>query len=92
MKFGSQINRYLLYMSVHCCLQTAGTDMVVSMLQLLPLTAVTQDAVALTDSMLTPNLLERVLCLWTIAHRPFAPGKLRDVSLPRTTPTSPAVL
>jgi len=54
--------------------------MAVRMLLLL-LTAVTTAAVALIDSMLTTDLLEIVLCLWTFAHRPFATGRLRDVIL-----------
>jgi hypothetical protein len=45
-KFGSQLNRRLLYMPIHFSLQMAGADMSVSMLLLLA--AVTQSAVAMT--------------------------------------------
>jgi len=60
--------------------------MAVSILLLLLLTAVTQAAVALTDSTLTTDQLHTVLCLWTVANQYFAPGRPLVVSLPRTTP------
>ena len=53
---------------------------------MLLLAAVTQAAVALTDSTLTTDHLHTVLCVWTVAHRHFAPGRPLVVSLPRTTP------
>jgi hypothetical protein len=59
--------------------------MLVSMLLLLLLAAVTQPAVALTVSTLTTDQLHTVLCVWTVAHRHFAPGRPLVVSLPRTT-------
>ena len=65
-------------------LQMAVADMVVSLMLLLLLTAVTQDAVALTHSSLTTDQLHTVLCVWTVAHRHFAPGRPLVVSLPRT--------
>jgi hypothetical protein len=55
-------------------------------LLLLLLIAVTQAAVALTDSTLTTDHFQKVLCLWTVAHRQFAPGRPLVVSLPGTTP------
>jgi len=58
--------------------------MAVSML--LILTAVTQAAVVLTDSTLTTDQLHTVQCVWTVAHRYFAPGRPLVVSLPRTKP------
>jgi hypothetical protein len=58
-------------------------NMAVSMLLLL--TAVTQAAIALTDSTLTTDQLHTVLCVWTVAHRYFAPGRPLVVSMPRTT-------
>ena len=62
--------------------------MLVSMLLLLLLllNAVTQAAVALTDTTLTTDKLHTVLCVWTVAHRHFAPGRPLVLSLPRTTP------
>ena len=69
-------------MLMHFYLQMAATDMAVSMLLLL--TAVTQPAVALTDSMLTTDKLHTVLCLSTVAHRHFAPARHLIVSMPRT--------
>ena len=60
--------------------------MAVSMLLLLLLTAVSQAAVALTHSTLTTDQLHTVLCVWTVAHRHFSPGRSLVVSLPRTTP------
>ena len=61
--------------------------MTVSMLLLLLLlTAVTQAALALTHSTLTTDQLHTVLCVWTVAHRHFSPGRSLVVSLPRTTP------
>jgi len=60
--------------------------MAVTMLQLLLLTAVTQAAVALTDSTLTTDQLHTVLCVWTVAHRHFTPARPLVVSMPRTTP------
>jgi len=59
--------------------------MAVNML-LLQLTAVTPAAVALTNSTLTTDQLHTVLCVFTVAHRHFAPGRRLVVSLPRTTP------
>jgi len=56
--------------------------MAISMLLLL--TAVTQAAVALTDSTLTTNQLHTVQCVWNVANRHFAPGRPLVVSLPRT--------
>jgi len=61
----------------------AGSDIAVSWLLLL---AVTQAAVELTDSTLTTDQLHTVLCVWTVANRHFAPGRLLVVSLPRSTP------
>jgi len=64
----------------------AGADMSVIM-QLLLLAAFTQDAaVALTASTLTTDQQHTGLCVWTVAHRHFAPGRPLVVSLPRTTP------
>ena len=63
----------------------AGNNMAVSMHLLLLLTGVTQPAVALTDGTLTTDQLHTVLCVWTVAHRHFAPGRPLVVSLPRTT-------
>ena len=60
--------------------------MSVSILLLLMLTAVTQAAVALTDSSLTTDQQHTVLCVWTVAHRHFAPGRPLVVSLPSTMP------
>jgi len=65
-------------------LQVAGDDMSIKMLLLL--TSVTQAAVALTDSTLTTDQLQTVLCVWTVAHRHFVPAKPLVISLPRTTP------
>jgi len=56
------------------------------LLLLLLLTAITQGAVKLTASTLTADQLKTVLCVWTVAHRHFAPGSPLVVSLPRTTP------
>jgi len=39
----------------------------------------------LTDSMLTTDQLHTVLCVWTVAHRHFAPARYLVVSMPRTT-------
>jgi len=72
-------------MPMHSSFQMAGYDIAVSILLLL-LTAVTQAAVALTDSTLTTDQLHTVLCLWTVANQYFAPGTPLVVSLPRTTP------
>jgi hypothetical protein len=64
----------------------AGGDLSVSMLLLL-LAAVTQAAaVAITVSTLITDQLHTVLCVWTVAHRHFAPGKPLVVSMPPTTP------
>jgi hypothetical protein len=60
----------------------SGADRAVSMLLLL--TAVTQAAVVLTDSTLTTDQLHTVLCVWTVAHRYFTPGRPLVVSLPNT--------
>ena len=85
-KFGSQLNLRLFYMPMYFSLQMAGADISVSMLLLL-LSANTQAAsVALTESMLTTDQLHTVLCVWTVAHRHFAPGRPLVVSLPSTTP------
>jgi hypothetical protein len=51
---------------------------------LLLLVAVNQAAVALTVSALTTDQLHTVLCVWTVAHRHFTPGRPLVVSLPRT--------
>jgi len=51
---------------------------------LLLLTAVTQALVAMTDSTLTTDQLHTVLCVWTVAHRYFAPGRPLVVLLPHT--------
>jgi hypothetical protein len=53
---------------------------------MLLLAAVTQAAVALTVSTLTAEQVHTVLCVWTVAHRYFTPGRPLVVSLPRTTP------
>ena len=53
---------------------------------MLLLTAVTQAAVALTDSTLTTDQLHTILCVWTVAHRYFAPGRPLVVLLPHTKP------
>ena len=58
--------------------------MAISMVLLL--TAVTQEAVALTDSTLTTDQLHTVLCVWNVANRHFAPGRPLVVSLPPTKP------
>ena len=78
------MNRRELYMKMHFYLQMAGFDMAVSMLLLL--TAVTQAAVQLTHSTLTTDQLHTALCVLTVAHRYFAPGRPLVLSLPRTTP------
>jgi len=64
----------------------AAADMSVTMLYMLLLTAVTQAAVPLTNSTLPTAQVHTVLCLWIVARRHFAPGRLLVVSLPRTTP------
>ena len=67
-------------------LQIVAADMSVSMLQLkLLLIAVTQAAVALTDITLTTDQLHTLLCVWSVAHRHFAPARRLVVSMPRTT-------
>ena len=66
-------------------LQMAAANTYVRILLLL-LTAITQAAVALTVSTLTTDQLHTVLCVWTVVHRHFAPGRPFVVSLPRTTP------
>jgi hypothetical protein len=66
-------------------LQMAGAEISVSMLLLL-LAAFTQAAVALTVSTLTTHQLHTVLCVWTVAHRHFAPGRPLVVWLPRKMP------
>ena len=38
------------------------------------------------DSTLTTDQMHTVLCVWTVAHRYFAPGRPLVLSLPRTTP------
>ena len=60
--------------------------MAVSMLLLLLLTSATHAAVALTDNTLTTHQLQTALCVWTVAHKHFAPGRPLVLSLPRTTP------
>jgi len=50
------------------------------------LTAVTQASVALIDSTLTTAKLHTVLCVWSVAHRHFAPARPLSVPMPRTTP------
>jgi hypothetical protein len=69
-------------------LHMSATHMAVSilLLLLLLLTAVTPAAVALTHSTLTTDKLHTVLCVWTVAHRYFAPGAPLVVSMPRTMP------
>jgi len=68
-------------------LQKAGADIAVSMLLLLlMMTEVSQAAFPLTDRMLTTHQMQTVLCVWTVAHRHFAPGRPLVVSLPPTTP------
>jgi len=74
----------ILYMTMEFCMQGAGADMAVSMLQLL--TAVTPAAVALANKMLTTDQLHTVLCVWTVSHRCFTPGRPLVVSLPHTKP------
>ena len=56
-----------------------------SVSMLLLLAAVTQASVALTVSTLTTDQLHTVLCVWTVAHRHFAPGRPLVISLPRST-------
>jgi len=74
-------------MKMQISLQMAGAAMSVSMLLLpLLLNSATQATVLLTDSRLTTDQLQTVLCVWTVAHRHFAPGRRIIVSLPRTTP------
>ena len=74
-------------MTMHFFLQLAGADVTVSMLLLLLLlTAVTQAALALTHSTLTTDQLHTVLCVWTVAHRHFAPGRPLVVSMPQKAP------
>jgi hypothetical protein len=68
---------------MHFSLQMAGAEMSVSMLLLL--VAVNQAAVELAVSTLTTEELHTVLCVWTVAHRHFVPGRPLVVSLPRTT-------
>ena len=57
-----------------------------SISMLLRLTEVTEAAVALTDSTLTTDQLHTVWCLWTVAHRYFAPGRPLVLLLSRATP------
>jgi len=71
---------------MHFSLQISVSDMSVTMLYMLLLTAVTQAAVPLTDSTLPTVQLHTVLCVWTVARRHFAQGGSLVVSLPRTTP------
>ena len=75
-------------MPMHFSLQMAEADMSVSMLLPLMLlqAAFTQAAVALTVSTLTTDQLHTVLCVWTVAHRHFEPGRTLVLSLPRTMP------
>jgi len=61
--------RRLSYTSMQFFLQMSGPDMAVNILLLL--TAVTQAAVALTDSTLTTDQLHTVLCVCTVANRHF---------------------
>ena len=79
------MNRWLFYVPMHFSLQMAGYDTAVSILLLL-LTAVTQAAVALTDSTITTEQLHTVLCVSTVARRHFSPGTPIVVSLPRKMP------
>jgi hypothetical protein len=74
---------------MHFSLQIAEHDMALSImlpLLLLLLTVVTQAALSLTHSKMTKDQLHKALCVWTVAHRHFAPGRTLVVSLPRTTP------
>jgi len=64
----------------------SGADMTVSILLLLLLNSVTQAEAVVTDIRLTTQQLETVLCVCTVAHKHFAPGRPLVVSLPRTTP------
>ena len=67
-------------------LYMAATDMSVTLLYTLLLTAVTHAAVPLTDSTLPTAQVHTVLCVWNVARRHFAPGRPLVVSLPRTSP------
>jgi hypothetical protein len=69
---------------MHFSLQMAGYDVAVSILLLL-LIVVNQAAVPLTHSTLTAHQLHTGLCLWTVAHRHFTPGRSLVVSLTGTT-------
>jgi hypothetical protein len=71
---------------MHFSFQMSRTDIAVSVLQLLLLTAVTQAAVPLTVSTLTTDQLHTVRCVRTVAHTYFAPGRPLVVSLPPSTP------
>jgi len=70
-------------MQKHFPLQMATADLAVSMLLLL--NAFIQVVIALRDITLTTDQMHTVLCVWTVAHRHFAPGKSLVFSLPRTT-------
>jgi len=78
------MNRQLFYKPTHFSLQMAGAEKFFSMLLLL--TAVTQVRLALTDYKLTADQLHTVRCVWTVAHRYFAPARPLVVSMPRTKP------
>jgi len=68
-------------------LQMAGTDKFFSMLLLiLMMNSAIQAAVLLRDSRLITDQLQTALCVWTVAHKHFEPGRPLVVSLPRTTP------
>jgi len=68
---------------MHFTLQMAVAEMFFNML--LALTAFIQTDLALRDSTLTTDQLHTALCVWTVAHRDFAPGSSLVVSMPRTT-------
>ena len=56
------------------------------LLLLMMMSEVSQAAIPLTDSTLTTQQLQTVLCVWTVAHKHFTPARPLVVSLPRTTP------
>jgi hypothetical protein len=70
---------------MHFYLQIAKPDMPKCIMLQLLLTVVTQATVPLTHSTLTTDQLHTALCVWTVTHRLFAPGRSLVVSLPRTT-------
>jgi hypothetical protein len=74
---------------MHFSLQIEEQDLAICimlLLLLLLLTVVTKAALSLTHITLTSDQLHTALCVWTVAHRHFAPGRTLVVSLPRTTP------